>query len=186
MDQAALLDACLSGPGMLRAAVACMSRGQMIARPIPGRWSVLDVVCHLVDTDANIAHRIKRGGADVASVLAVVGIDRGALPKKIRVDNGTEFTSKARDHWAYWNHVELDFSRPGMTTIVVKHGSRLFSAEFAESMACCRIVMLRRGLLLWPLVGARRAMARRACVGCIDRGEQESHPRIVGIACPDS
>ena len=52
-------------------------------------------------------------GADVASVLAVVGIDRGALPKKIRVDNGTEFTSKAPDHWAYWNHVELDFSRPG-------------------------------------------------------------------------
>ena len=52
-------------------------------------------------------------GADVASVLAVVGIDRGALPKKIRVDNGTEFTSKALDHWAYWNHVELDFSRPG-------------------------------------------------------------------------
>src|SRR5262249_55625452 len=52
-------------------------------------------------------------GADVASVLAVVGIDHGALPKKIRVDNGTEFTSKALDHWAYWNHVELDFSRPG-------------------------------------------------------------------------
>ena len=52
-------------------------------------------------------------GADVASVLAVVGIDRGALPKKIRVDNGTEFTSKALNHWAYWNHVELDFSRPG-------------------------------------------------------------------------
>jgi hypothetical protein len=23
-------------------------------------WSVLEVVCHLVDTDANIAHRIKR------------------------------------------------------------------------------------------------------------------------------
>ena len=35
------------------------------------------------------------------------------MPKRIRVDNGTEFTSKALDHWAYWNHVELDFSRPG-------------------------------------------------------------------------
>ena len=52
-------------------------------------------------------------GADAASVLAVVGIDRGALLKKIRVDNGTEFTSKALDHWAYRNHVELDVSRPG-------------------------------------------------------------------------
>jgi len=37
-----------------------MSREQMIWRPITGRWSVLDVVCYLADTDANIAHRIKR------------------------------------------------------------------------------------------------------------------------------
>jgi putative transposase len=29
------------------------------------------------------------------------------------VDNGTEFTSRALDHWAYWNGVTLDFSRPG-------------------------------------------------------------------------
>jgi putative transposase len=39
------------------------------------------------------------------------------LSKKTRcgltVDNGTEFTSKAMDAWAYWNHVELVFSRPG-------------------------------------------------------------------------
>ncbi len=46
-------------------------------------------------------------------LLAKVGRRRGALPKQIRVDNGTEFTSKALDQWAYWNHVELDFSRPG-------------------------------------------------------------------------
>lgn len=52
-------------------------------------------------------------GPDVASILAAVGRRRGALPKKIRVDNGTEFTSKALDRWAYWNHVEFDFSRPG-------------------------------------------------------------------------
>jgi hypothetical protein len=32
----------------------------MISRPITGRWSVLEVVCHLVDIDANIAQRIKR------------------------------------------------------------------------------------------------------------------------------
>jgi len=29
---------------------------------------------------------------------------------------GTEFTSKALDHWAYWNRVQLDFSRPGKPT----------------------------------------------------------------------
>src|SRR5215831_15989695 len=60
MDQAALLDAYLSGPGMLRSAVTGLSREQLISRPIAGRWSVLEVVYHLVDTDANIAHRLKR------------------------------------------------------------------------------------------------------------------------------
>src|SRR5262249_20374667 len=60
MEKTTLLDAYLSGPGVLRAAVTGISRGQMVSRPVAGRWSVLEVVCHLVDTDANIAHRIKR------------------------------------------------------------------------------------------------------------------------------
>ena len=38
------------------------------------------------------------------------------LPKRIQVDNGPEFISKDLDRWAYWNHVELDFSRPGKPT----------------------------------------------------------------------
>ncbi len=37
-------------------------------------------------------------------------------PKTIRVDNGSEFTSKAMDQWAYFNKIELDFSRPGKPT----------------------------------------------------------------------
>lgn len=35
------------------------------------------------------------------------------FPKRIKVDNGPEFISKDLDRWAYWNHGELDFSRPG-------------------------------------------------------------------------
>ena len=60
MDQAVLLDAYLGGPDRLRSVVTGLRREQLILRPIAGRWSVLEVVCHLVDTDANIAHRIKR------------------------------------------------------------------------------------------------------------------------------
>jgi hypothetical protein len=41
----------------------------MISRRITGRWSVLEVVCHLVDTDANIAHRIKRVLSEVRPVF---------------------------------------------------------------------------------------------------------------------
>jgi len=55
------------------------------------------------------------GGEDVAAVLTRVGVERG-LPTAISVDNGTEFTSKAFDQWAYAHRVQLDFSRPGKPT----------------------------------------------------------------------
>jgi putative transposase len=54
-------------------------------------------------------------GQDVARVLTRIGSERG-LPMTIRVDNGSEFTSKALDQWAYANGVALDFSRPGKPT----------------------------------------------------------------------
>ncbi len=54
-------------------------------------------------------------GADVASVHSQVGARR-RLPLRMTADNGTEFTSRALDAWAYWNKVELDFSRPGKPT----------------------------------------------------------------------
>lgn len=60
MEIDALLDDYLAGPGRLRAAVSGLDREQSTSRPVAGRWSVLEVVCHLVDTDANIAHRLKR------------------------------------------------------------------------------------------------------------------------------
>jgi len=40
----------------------------------------------------------------------------GLVPKRIQVDNGSEFSSKALDRWAYDQHVTLDFSRPGKPT----------------------------------------------------------------------
>lgn len=51
-------------------------------------------------------------GEDVAAVLQHLGTRR-TLPARITVDNGTEFTARALDAWAYWNQVQLDFSRPG-------------------------------------------------------------------------
>jgi putative transposase len=54
-------------------------------------------------------------GVDVARILTRAGIER-RLPPVICVDNGSEFTSKALDQWAYRNHVKLDFSRPGKPT----------------------------------------------------------------------
>lgn len=54
-------------------------------------------------------------GDDVARCLSIAGATRG-LPAVIQADNGSEFTSRAVDHWAYWNDVRLDFSRPGKPT----------------------------------------------------------------------
>jgi len=55
-------------------------------------------------------------GDRVAEALDRVGRERGALPEKIRIDNGSEFTSKRLDQWAYLQGVRLDFSRPGKPT----------------------------------------------------------------------
>ena len=49
---------------------------------------------------------------DVGEVLDDA-IRRRSAPAAITCDNGTEFTSKALDAWAYWNKVKLDFSRRG-------------------------------------------------------------------------
>jgi putative transposase len=51
-------------------------------------------------------------GEKVAAALDKIVASRGA-PKSITVDNGTEFASKAMDHWAYSHGVHLDFIRPG-------------------------------------------------------------------------
>jgi putative transposase len=54
-------------------------------------------------------------GEDVVRTLDRIRADRG-VPGAIKVDNGSEFISKAMDHWAYEHQVELDFSRPGKPT----------------------------------------------------------------------
>jgi hypothetical protein len=55
-----LIDAYLEGASLLRAATAGLSREQALARPVPGRWSTLEVACHLADIDALDAMRMKR------------------------------------------------------------------------------------------------------------------------------
>jgi putative transposase len=55
-------------------------------------------------------------GEDVVRVMERVKFTRGVVPSRIKVDNGSEFISKALDKWAYENGVALDFSRPGKPT----------------------------------------------------------------------
>ena len=55
-------------------------------------------------------------GEDVVAVMTRLQQRLGLVPERIRVDNGSEFNSKALDRWAYDRYVTLDFSRPGKPT----------------------------------------------------------------------
>lgn len=70
----------------------------------------------LVDNFSRVSPEIEvdfsLNGRRVVDVLERLKL-RFGLPKAIKVDNGSEFISKAVDEWAYKNNVKLDFSRPG-------------------------------------------------------------------------
>ena len=55
-------------------------------------------------------------GSDVVAVMDRIKALRGVVPKRIQVNNGSEFISKVLGKWAYDNQVMLDFSRPGKPT----------------------------------------------------------------------
>lgn len=60
MDPMTLIDDYVGGPQLLRQAVAGMTAEQLAARPVPGKWSTLEVICHLADFEIVYADRIKR------------------------------------------------------------------------------------------------------------------------------
>ena len=55
-----LIEQYLAGAAELRAAVAGMTHEQLVARPVAGKMSALEVVCHLSDFDPIYADRMKR------------------------------------------------------------------------------------------------------------------------------
>jgi uncharacterized damage-inducible protein DinB len=57
---AELINAYLAGPAALRRTLTGMTAEQLQARPIPGKWSTLEVLCHLADFEPIYADRMKR------------------------------------------------------------------------------------------------------------------------------
>src|SRR3954454_23235762 len=60
MPLGALLEQYSAGPDVLRRSVKGMTRDQLTARPIPGKWSTLEVVAHLADFEPILAERMMR------------------------------------------------------------------------------------------------------------------------------
>src|SRR5271168_1323641 len=68
-----LIKSYLDGPALLRRAVSGMTREQLEARPAAGKWSTLEVVCHLADSEQAWCHRMKRVIAEERPLL--IGYD---------------------------------------------------------------------------------------------------------------
>jgi uncharacterized damage-inducible protein DinB len=60
MHYTQMIDEYLAGPDLLRQAVAGMSVEELDARPVPGKWSTRQVVCHIADFEPIYADRMKR------------------------------------------------------------------------------------------------------------------------------
>ncbi|WP_425393672.1 DDE-type integrase/transposase/recombinase [Adhaeribacter aquaticus] len=54
----------------------------------------------------------KLKGEDVVAALERIRPDTKKLPKRIQVDNGSEFISKTLDKWSYENKLTIGFSGP--------------------------------------------------------------------------
>jgi len=74
----------------------------------------------IVDNFSRYCHAIRVGKSiksnDVVEVMEALKQQYKEVPKRIQVDNGSEFISKDFDRWAYENKVVLDYSRPGKPT----------------------------------------------------------------------
>ncbi|MFM8271247.1 MAG: DinB family protein [Gemmata sp.] len=79
-----LADQYLAGAAQLRAAIAGMTREQLTARPVAGKWSTLEVVCHLSDFDPILADRMKRVIALHSEVPLLMGADENLFVTELR------------------------------------------------------------------------------------------------------
>lgn len=82
VSNAELLASYERGVSELQAAVDQMTAEQLQARPIAGKWSTLEVVCHIVDSDIYFTDRIERTLALERPLLMVA--DERPFPERIR------------------------------------------------------------------------------------------------------
>src|SRR4051794_38534321 len=60
MSSSERIDAYVAGIESIGQLVSGLSPAQLRARPLAGMWSILEVVCHLADSEALFADRMKR------------------------------------------------------------------------------------------------------------------------------
>jgi putative transposase len=78
-------------------------------------FHILTVIDQWSRESVSLEANYRLTGRCVGQALDQAARQRGP-PKAITVDNGTEFTSKALDEWAYKRGVKLDYTRPDKPT----------------------------------------------------------------------
>jgi hypothetical protein len=97
----------------LRAAVVGMTAEQVLSRPIPGKWSTLEVIAHLADTEIYYSDRIERTIALERPLL--IGVDERAYPERL-------------------NYQALDLAEQlDLFTALRRHGARILRLQPAEA-----------------------------------------------------
>jgi len=77
-----VIDEYVTSLAPLRRAIDGMTRDQLVARPIPGKWSTLEVLCHLVDADLTTTERIRRMlSSDRPRLMGLAREEMSALPE---------------------------------------------------------------------------------------------------------
>jgi uncharacterized damage-inducible protein DinB len=84
VSTAELIERYLDGPATLRQAVEGLSESELDATPIPGKWSIRQVVCHLADSEILYADRMKRILAEHEPALLNADPDRFLAAIEIR------------------------------------------------------------------------------------------------------
>lgn len=80
--------------------------------PTGRRFRILTVVDNFTRECVMLYANFSIPGAVVARQLESIARSRG-LPAAIIIDNGSEFTGRAMDSWAFEHGIKLDFIRPG-------------------------------------------------------------------------
>src|SRR5262245_20894041 len=107
-----LISAYEQGVEELRLAVAGMTVEQLRSRPVAGRWSTLEVVCHVADCEQFFADRLKRTVAMERPLL--LGADGFRYPEPLRY----------QDH-----HLELELDLVAVTRRQTAHTLRLVAPD---------------------------------------------------------
>lgn len=82
MDTQSLIDKYAADASQLRASIAGLTPEELQAFPVPGTWSIQQIVVHMMDSDLIGADRMKRVAAETKPP-SLIGYDETAFAKEL-------------------------------------------------------------------------------------------------------